>query len=113
MRGWCWRDATYLLLCGQGGKMNQPTDFASWLARKLQTERRLRLEAQRMLAAGEMPPLDQFLTVIADVREKYVPRIMEARENAMGTRSTRSTSVRVQARADRIRAHGLSIRYSC
>ena len=89
--------------------MNQPTDFASWLARKLQTERRLRLEAQRMLAAGEMPPLDQFLTVIADVREKYVPRIMEARENAMGTRST---SVRVQARADRIRAHGLSIRYS-
>src|ERR1035437_8003498 len=37
---------------------------------------------------------------------------MATGENAMGTRSTRSTSVRVQARADRIRAHGLSIRYS-
>ena len=69
----------------------------------------LRAEAQRLIAEGQMPDLGKLLGVVSSVREKYVPRIMEARENAMGTRST---SVRVQARADRIRAHGLSIRYS-
>jgi len=72
----------------------------------------LRAEAQRLIAEGQMPDLGKLLGVVSSVRGKYVPRIMEARENAMGTRSTRSTSVRVQARADRIRAHGLSIRYS-
>jgi hypothetical protein len=72
----------------------------------------LRAEAQRLIAEGQMPDLGKLLGVVSSVRAKYVPRIMEARENAMGTRSTRSTSVRVQARADRIRAHGLSIRYS-
>jgi hypothetical protein len=69
----------------------------------------LRAEAQRLIAEGQMPDLGKLLGVVSSVRAKYVPRIMEARENAMGTRST---SVRVQARADRIRAHGLSIRYS-
>jgi hypothetical protein len=72
----------------------------------------LRAEAQRLIAEGQMPDLGKLLGVVSSVRAKYVPRIIEARENAMGTRSTRSTSVRVQARADRIRAHGLSIRYS-
>lgn len=75
----------------------------------------LKAEAQRLIAEGQMPNLGKLLGVVSSVRAKYVPRIMEARENAMGTRSTRSTrstSVRVQARADRIRAHGLSIRYS-
>ena len=72
----------------------------------------LRAEAQRLIAEGQMPDLGKLLGVVSSVRAKYVPRIMEARENAMDTRSTRSTSVRVQARADRIRAHGLSIRYS-
>jgi hypothetical protein len=72
----------------------------------------LRADAQRLIAEGQMPDLGKLLGVVSSVRAKYVPRIMAARENAMGTRSTRSTSVRLQARADRIRAHGLSIRYS-
>lgn len=40
----------------------------------------LRAEAQRLIAAGKMPPLEEVLKHVAAVREKYVPQIKESRE---------------------------------
>jgi hypothetical protein len=39
----------------------------------------IRAEAQRLLAAGKMPPLEQLLEHVAEAREKYKPQIKEAR----------------------------------
>jgi hypothetical protein len=41
--------------------------------------RRLRREAERLIAAGEMPSLAELLSVVAEVREKYRPLILAAR----------------------------------
>jgi len=40
----------------------------------------LRREAQRLVAAGEMPSLAELLSVVAEVREKYRPKILAARK---------------------------------
>jgi len=40
----------------------------------------LRQEAERLIAAGKMPPLEEVLKHVADAREKYTPQIKEARE---------------------------------
>jgi hypothetical protein len=42
--------------------------------------RRLCREAERLIAAGEMPSLAEFLSVVAQVREKYRPQIEAARK---------------------------------
>jgi len=39
----------------------------------------LRAEAARLIAVGQMPDLSTLLAVIASVREKYRPKILEAR----------------------------------
>ncbi len=39
----------------------------------------LRRRAERLIAAGEMPPLDKLLEVVAGVRERYAKRIREAK----------------------------------
>lgn len=44
------------------------------------TPKDLREEAQRLLAAGKMPALEDLLGAVADVRKKYVPQIHEARK---------------------------------
>jgi hypothetical protein len=41
--------------------------------------RRLRREAERLIAAGEMPSLEEFLSVVAEVRGKYRPKILATR----------------------------------
>jgi len=45
----------------------------------------MRVEAERLIAQGEMPPLEQVLAVIADVREEYRDRILAARNKPDGT----------------------------
>jgi hypothetical protein len=40
----------------------------------------LRAEAQRLIAAGKMPPLEEVLKHVAETREKYAPKIKEAGE---------------------------------
>lgn len=42
--------------------------------------RRLRREAQRLIAGGEMPSLAEFLSVVAQVRGEYRPKIEAARK---------------------------------
>ena len=46
----------------------------------------LRAEAQRLIAAGEMPSLAEFLSVVAQVREEYRPKILAARGAARRTK---------------------------
>jgi hypothetical protein len=46
------------------------------------TPRELEAEAQRLIAAGDMPGLEELLTVIGEIREKYRLKILDAR--AMG-----------------------------
>jgi hypothetical protein len=41
--------------------------------------RRLRREAERLIAAGKMPSLAELLSVVAGVREKYRPKMLAAR----------------------------------
>jgi uncharacterized DUF497 family protein len=48
--------------------------------------RRLRREAERLIAAGEMPSLAELLSVVAEVREKYRPKILAARRAARRTK---------------------------
>jgi hypothetical protein len=48
--------------------------------------RRLRREAERLIAAGEMPSLAELLSVVAEVREKYRPKILAARRTARRTK---------------------------
>jgi len=45
------------------------------------TPSNLREEAQRLIAAGKMPSLDEVLQSVAGTREKYVPQVHEARKN--------------------------------
>ena len=42
----------------------------------------LEAEARRLIDAGEMPSLDQLLTVIAKMRDKYGPLIIAARNQS-------------------------------
>ena len=42
--------------------------------------RRLRREAERLIAAGSMPSLAEVLSAVAEVREKYRPLILAARK---------------------------------
>jgi hypothetical protein len=44
----------------------------------------LRDEAERLIAAGKMPPLEEVLKHVADAREKYAPQIKSSRENVDG-----------------------------
>jgi hypothetical protein len=44
--------------------------------------RRLRREAERLIAAGEMPSLAELLSVVAEVRAKYRPQILVARKES-------------------------------
>jgi vacuolar-type H+-ATPase subunit H len=41
--------------------------------------RRLRREAERLIAAGEMPSLQQVLEAVAEARKKYADQIRAAR----------------------------------
>jgi hypothetical protein len=41
--------------------------------------RRLRREAERLIAAGEMPSLQQVLETVAEARKKYADQIRAAR----------------------------------
>jgi hypothetical protein len=51
------------------------------MAKKI-TESELRKQADELIAAGKMPSLDTVLTAVASTREKYVPKILKAREEA-------------------------------
>ena len=44
--------------------------------------RRLRREAERLIESGEMPSLAELLSAVAEVREKYRPKIVAARTKA-------------------------------
>jgi hypothetical protein len=44
--------------------------------------RRLRREAERLNAAGEMPSLAELLSVVAKVRRKYADKIIAARKES-------------------------------
>ena len=44
--------------------------------------RRLRREAQRLIAVGEMPSLAELLSVVAEVRRKYADKIIDARKES-------------------------------
>ena len=41
----------------------------------------LRAEAERLVAAGKMPPLEEVLKAVSSAREKYLPEIKKVREN--------------------------------
>jgi hypothetical protein len=41
----------------------------------------LRREAQRLIASGEMPPLEKLLAAVAEAREKYGARLKAARRS--------------------------------
>jgi len=45
-----------------------------------QFDAKMRAEAERLIAEGRMPPLDEVLRVIAETREKYRQRILDARK---------------------------------
>jgi hypothetical protein len=45
-----------------------------------QYDAKMRAEAERLIAEGKMPSLDQVLRVIAETREKYRQRILDARK---------------------------------
>jgi hypothetical protein len=42
----------------------------------------LRAQAEKLIADGMMPDLDKLLDVVAQVRTKYQPKILEARRQA-------------------------------
>jgi hypothetical protein len=42
----------------------------------------LQAEAERLIAAGEMPTLEELLSAVAEVRAKYRPQILAARRTA-------------------------------
>jgi hypothetical protein len=44
--------------------------------------RRLRREAERLIAAGEMPTLDQVLEALFEARQKYANQIRAARKES-------------------------------
>jgi len=45
----------------------------------------LEAEAHRLIREGQMPTLDELLTAIAELREKYAPLIVAARKEPNGT----------------------------
>jgi hypothetical protein len=47
----------------------------------------LRREAQRLITANEMPSLEELLLAVADVREKYGPRLKRLRESEAARRA--------------------------
>jgi len=51
------------------------------MAKKI-TESDLRNQAEELIAAGKMPSLDAVLQAVAETREKFVPLIVKAREEA-------------------------------
>jgi len=51
------------------------------MAKKI-TPSDLRKQADELIAAGKMPSLDAVLQAVAETREKYVPLIVKAREQA-------------------------------
>lgn len=51
------------------------------MARKIKVSD-LRKQAAELIAAGKMPSLDAVLQAVAETREKYVPLIVKAREEA-------------------------------
>ena len=44
--------------------------------------RRVRREAVRLIAVGEMPSLAELLSVVAEVRRKYADKIIDARKES-------------------------------
>lgn len=42
----------------------------------------LRAEAERLIASGEMPSLEALLTAVAEARQKYRDKILEARKES-------------------------------
>jgi hypothetical protein len=46
----------------------------------------LQAEAERLIATGEMPSLAELLSAVAEVREKYRPKILAARRTARRTK---------------------------
>jgi CheY-like chemotaxis protein len=42
----------------------------------------LRAQAEKLIADGMMPDLDKLLDVVAQIRTKYQPKILEARRQA-------------------------------
>jgi hypothetical protein len=45
-----------------------------------QYDRKMHAEAQRLIDAGQMPPLEKLLQAIAETREQYRDRILAARK---------------------------------
>jgi hypothetical protein len=45
-----------------------------------QFDSKMRAEAERLIAEGRMPPVDEVLRVIAETREKYRQKILDARK---------------------------------
>jgi hypothetical protein len=45
-----------------------------------QFDAKMRAEAERLIAEGRMPPLDEVLRVIAETRKKYRQKILDVRE---------------------------------
>ena len=64
--------------------MNDNVIFIDRGRRRL-TPLAFRAEAQRLIAAGEMPSLAELLSVVAKVRAKYRPKILAARRAARRT----------------------------
>ncbi len=64
--------------------MNEPIrpshrDNVIFIDRRKVTPSDLRRQAQELIATGRMPSLEELLTVVFEVRRKYVPQIKAAR----------------------------------
>jgi hypothetical protein len=51
------------------------------MAKKI-TPSDLRKRADKLIASGKMPSLDVLLQAVGETREKFVPKILKAREEA-------------------------------
>lgn len=51
------------------------------MADKKITPSDLKSEAQRLVAAGKMPPLEHLLSAVAEAREKYKPLLEKENDN--------------------------------
>lgn len=45
-----------------------------------QFDRKMQAEVQRLINTGQMPPLEKLLQVIAETRDEYRDRILDARK---------------------------------
>jgi|KBSMisStaDraftv2_1062788.scaffolds.fasta_scaffold99422_3 hypothetical protein len=45
-----------------------------------QFDLKMRAEAERLIAEGRMPPLDEVLAAVEETRKKYRQRILDARK---------------------------------